>query len=730
MNIFQRMLTMSGKKSKSAEAYAIYNEVEARHRSGSGSWTFDWAKGNAYDNIYPSITKIANAFMDIRPYAIDANGKPVQDANALNRIYHPNQRMSATDFREALAVCSLVHRKVYLLVWHIEDGRAVAGAGKNLTEENIAGFSFIEDAVVKIKDGRKYYKSATYRWEFTENDVIEISSGIDPYDLDNGYSPTQAVKKWSNIDDFAADYEGGLLENNAVPAGQFIITAGTVEQFDEIVNEMQRRHGGAGNNNAVQYVHRPVDSTTGAPVSAQIEWIPFAQSNQSLDLGTIFKQANDKIDSTFGVPSSIRGVNDKNTYASVKVDERIFIEYTIRPFATRIWTKMTHELNRITGGLGYAITFDLETPDVAEEEKIIAEKKKVEFDLISSALDRGYSLDSIVDAFGLSNAYKLLEKGSDEDATIENDKPEVDEGSEVEDSPEIAVVKSCCAHDHEPVISKSADEKTLKTLRQILNKFFETEIEDVVESLETAQKNISAVGLEQYDENGDGEIDLLEAEQIPIPEPDEQKRYALTVALMAVLLARMKQTGEKRYQETIAQFGLTISIPELQHYTISNSTEEYYQNIVSKISNSFSDQITSCIKGAINQTIADGDGKTTVKDVIKNVKDTLKTEDWRVERIARTEEHRADNLGQVDAVKELAQVTGREFGFKWLTQSDNPCEFCKSMDGTVVATGEAFVPLGEKIELESGGQYINTYGDMLTPNAHPNCQCIFKVVEL
>jgi len=724
------MLNMSGKKSKSVESYAIYDEVATRHHGGSGSWTFDWAKGNAYDNIYPSITKIANAFMDIRPYAIDANGKPVQDANALNRIYHPNQRMSSAEFREALAICSLVHRKVYLLVWHIENGRAVPGAGENLTEETIAGFSFIEDAFVKVKDGHKFFKSSIYRAEFTENDVIEISAGIDPYDLDSGYSPTQAVKKWSNIDDFAADYEGGLLENNAVPAGQFTITAGTVEQFDAIVDEMQRRHRGAGNNNAVQYVHRPVDSTTGAPLTAQIEWTPFAQSNQSLDLSTIFKQANDKIDSTFGVPSSIRGVNENKGYASVRIDEQVFIKYTVKPFAIKIWTKFTHELNRITGGLGYAITFDLETPGIAEEEKIIAETKKIELDLITTALDRGYSLDSIVDAFELSNGYKLLEKGSDEGATIENDKPDVDEGGEVENSPEAAVVKSCCAHGHEPVISKSADPKVLKSLRQILNKFFETEIEDVVESLESAQKNISAVGLEQYDENADGEIDLLEAEQIPIPEPDEQKRYALTLALLAVLLSRMKETGEKRYQETIAEFGLRIEVPELQHYSIAPKTEEYYQNIVSKISNSFSDQIVTSIKGAINQTIADGDGKTSVKDVIKNVRSTLQNEDWRVERIARTEEHRADNLGQVDAVKELGEVTGREFGFKWLTQSGNPCEFCKSMDGTVVATGEAFVPMGEKIELESGGTYINTYGDMLTPNAHPNCQCIFKVVEL
>lgn len=51
------------------------------------------------------------------------------------------------------------------------------------------------------------------------------------------------------------------------------------------------------------------------------------------------------------------------------------------------------------------------------------------------------------------------------------------------------------------------------------------------------------------------------------------------------------------------------------------------------------------------------------------------------------------------------------------------------MNGTIVATGEAFVPLGEKIQLDDS-IYLNDYEDMLTPNAHPNCQCVFDVVEL
>lgn len=724
---FKSMLNMSDKsKPPVGGGYQANKSLSFNYRSNPyhGSITWDWAKGMAFDNTYPSVSKIANAFMVIRPYAIDSNGKPLQKMPAVDKLYHPNQQMSSVDFRQALAVSALSHRTTYILVWHRgENGEAVAGGG-GVTPDNIAGYTFLEDCYIKVVDGHKYYKSPSLKFEFSDREVIEISAGIDPNDLTAGYSPTQAVKKWANIDDYIASYEGGLFENDAVPSGQFVIVAPTVEAFNAIVDEMQAKHRGSGNNNNVQYIHRPISADTGAVSPAQIEWIPFSQSNKDMSLETIFKQVNDKIDSTFGVPASIRGVNDNNTYASVKVDERIFVRWTLKPFATKIWTRFTHELNRITGGLGYAITFDVEIPSIADEEKVDAERKKVEADIITQMLDRGYSLDSIVDAFEFSNAYKLLEMGADEGAEIVNDKPDVDTGEEVEDSPEEAVTKSVCHHHDE--IHKEADKNTLKELRRLLNDYLETSIDETVASLQSASKAISAIGLEIYDENGDGVIDEQEVAQIPIPQPSEERKYALQVALLALLYARMLKSGEKRYQDTITQFSIVLNVPALEHYVISDGAEKQYETIVNKIVNSFTDQITDTIKGAIDLTVQQGGSKS---DLIKNIKNVFESDQWRVERIVNTEEHRADNFGQIDAVDVLQKVTGREFGFKWRTTSGHPCEFCQYMNGTVVATGEAFIPLGEKIELDNS-VYLNNYEDILTPQAHPNCQCVFDVVEL
>ena len=724
------MLNMSDKKQTPVGGVEANKSLSFSYRSNPyhGSVTWDWAKGMAFDNTYPSVSRIANAFMEIRPYAIDSNGKPIQQVPAVDKLYHPNQQMSSVDFRQALAVSALSHRTTYILVWHYGEGGEMIAGGGGVTPDNIAGYTFLEDVQPLTRNNRKYYKSDSLKFEFSQDEVIEISAGYDPYDLMSGYSPTQAVKKWANIDDYIASYEGGLFENDAVPSGQFIITAPTADAFNAIVDEMQAKHRGSGNNNNVQYIHRPISADTGTVLPAQIEWIPFSQPNKDMSLETIFKQVNDKIDSTFGVPASIRGVNDNNTYASVKVDERIFVRWTLRPFATKIWTRFTHELNRITGGLGVAITFDIEIPSIADEEKVEAERKNVEADVILKMLDRGYSLDSIVDAFEFSNAYKLLEKGADDEATIENDKPDVDTGGEVEDSPELAVTKSIpthCTHEHDE-IHKEADKTTLKELRRLLNDYLETSIDETVDSLQSASKEISAVGLEIYDENQDGVIDEQEIAQIQIPQPSEERKYALQLALLALLYKRMLKSGEKRYQDTLVQFGIVLNIPALEHYTISDGAEKQYETIVNKIVNSFSDQIADTIRSAINITFEEGGDK---QQLIKNVKNVFKTDQWRVERIARTEEHRADNFGQIDAVDVIQKVTGREFGFKWRTTSGHPCEFCQYMNGTVVATGEAFIPLGEKIQLDDA-VYLNNYEDVLTPQAHPNCQCVFDVVEL
>ena len=82
-----------------------------------------------------------------------------------------------------------------------------------------------------------------------KDDVIALSLNVNPYCLTRGYSPSQAVQKWATADDYIAEYQTATFRNGAVPAGELIITAPTVEDYNEIVDQLQKAHRGANNTN-------------------------------------------------------------------------------------------------------------------------------------------------------------------------------------------------------------------------------------------------------------------------------------------------------------------------------------------------------------------------------------------------------------------------------------------------------------------------------------------------
>lgn len=387
--------------------------------------TLEHYRDNQYENGYASISKIVNAFAEVEPYTVDENAKRVS-SNLLNRLYHPNSDMSSLDFREALAVMSLVHDRVFILCWRIEGG--VAKPGGRITPQNLGGFTFLECPVVTLIDNKKTY---TYNGSvYSEDEVIELKD-INPYNLHRGYSPAKAASKWATIDDYIAAYQTGFFKNGAVPAGQFIITASTPTEFNNEVDKLEAKHKGAGKNNNIVYVHRPTDRE-GKPSNAKIEWVPFNVVNKDLSLNDLFEQANKKIDSVYGVPAEIRGFLSNSNYASVGVAEKVFIKYVVKPRTKKIWTSFTHQLNRITGGLGVAISFELLIPGLADEELVQEQTKKYRDDRVQLYLERGYTIQSIKNYLDKDDL-TLLENNA---PIVEDGNDDVDEGDEVEDAPD------------------------------------------------------------------------------------------------------------------------------------------------------------------------------------------------------------------------------------------------------------------------------------------------------
>lgn len=389
-------------------------------------------KDDKYASIYPNIRPIVNDVKEIYPYAIDRNGETVQNTPAVNSLFHPNKTDSFDTFMERLTVSVLNLPFTYLLVWRREGGEARPGGDFGFKGKNIAGYTFLECPAIEYRDGRVYYKIGAQ--EFDEDDVIAIPGGAQPYDLYGGYSPAFSIAKWATIDGYIADFEKGFFENNAIPAGMFNLVAATTTEYENMREAIEKRHRGAGNNNNVTFSHVPLDAN-GKAQQAQVEWIPFQQSNKDIDFDPILTHTDKKLGEAYGVSSIIKGDDSQAKYSNAEVSEANYMKRAVKPTARRIYSQITHELNRITGGLGYAITFKMDIPAVSDAEKVKAETKSIDAQLIRDMVDAGYTIDSIVDAFELSKGYKVLKEGTGS-GTIENDKPEVDEGNEVKTAPD------------------------------------------------------------------------------------------------------------------------------------------------------------------------------------------------------------------------------------------------------------------------------------------------------
>ena len=667
----QKMINSLGPKEK------VYEGDDGHTYLGSSysSPIMSFYKGKSFDNTYPSISRVVNEFLKIRPYAIDANGKPLKNAHIIDVLYRPNQNMGGVDFREVLALMALVHRKVYILVSH---------SGSQITPDNITGFTFLTGvSEVSAEDGKRYYANGKV---YTSNEVIEIFSGYDPYNLGRGYSPSVAVAKWAGLDDYIAAYEAGLFENGAVPAGQFVITATNPEKFRDIAETMQRKHRGSGRNNNVIYTYRAVEPTTGQPLQSQIEWIPFAQSNRDMSLEDIFNQVNQKIDSNFGVPASVRGVNKQNTYASVRVDQQVFIQYVVDPLALKLWSRFTFELNRLTGGLGYSITYDLEVPGVAEEEKIQAETETINLGIIERGLALGYSLDSIVDAFGLSVRYKLL-KTDNSKPTIDNDKPEVDEGDEVQDAPE----------DLNNTKQKKSNEKPIATkTKNIITKFLNNQIENAIDNLDGSSKNED--------------------------DPDEENKKEFIKKMLAAAVIYMLVKGKISYKKGITLIVASgYSTEEATSYVVSNSFKKEYKKILKKLATSFAKDTNKSIQDVLSLARQEGLSK---EQTAQKLREITKTDEWRIQRLAQTEVHRWTGLAGIDSMTQLMNETGVKIKKVWFTNPGHePCEFCKAVQDKEALVNEPFFLKGDLIHGKDGGVYKNDFDDIDSANLHPHCKC-------
>jgi phage portal protein BeeE len=650
---------------------------------------------DTYDNIFPYVNAIAQRFSTVIPYAVSSDGRRLDPAPAaLSALYAPNDTYSCLEFLKLIASGILTQSHIDILIWTTE------GPGGNITPDNITGYTLLpaNSRVYNDTHSDWYHRvtmdfgDGTRQYEFTRNETISLSYSRHPNDPTQGISPAMTIKKWANVDDMIADYERGFFGNNAVPAGMLGIVSENAEDFQRNRARLEETFRGAGNNNGIVYNMVPVDPLTHKPSqTSKLVWVPFQNSNDSLDLQTVSDVVNNRLANALAVPDIIRGIDNGQTYANAEMAERAFIENTLKPLCMTVWDKWQFELDRITGGLGYGITFTLNLPAQTEVERIQAETQQIRVNNLIQLINMGASVETAAEALNLPEAYRRLDL-----------------------HPTITT----------PLIPSAR--KTTKAAKTIDNKPSETHL------LTATRAYVNRViRLTRRSQNSlTDDLKTIGQQWINDVEDD----------LTTHLTAYAKKTGLNLAQVITAWAEIHPDSPiavEVQGYTQTDWQKLYdWANLPTNVKTAYIDHL---------ETIANTSSKTITTKTI-DILTKADQEQWDARRlqdelarfgnehaelIARCETVQAQRLGSLYSARNMSETLGIRLKKVWRTTGDgNTCEFCKHMEGTTINLDGSY--LAENAAVTIGDHtYVNNFETMATPNGHPNCRCYedYEVME-
>lgn len=695
------MTILSNLRSGFANAFGRSDAPHATPTPAGGN-TWQTIGGNAipmhdtYDNIFPYVNAITQRFSTVIPYAVTSDGRRIDPAPAaLRALYAPNDTYSCLEFLKLISSGILTQSHVDILIWTTE------GPGGNITPDNITGYTLLPSNSRVYNDTRSdWYHRVTMdfgdgirQYEFTRNETIALSYSRHPDDPTRGISPAMTIKKWANVDDMIADYERGFFGNNAVPAGMLGIVSENAEDFQRNRARLEETFRGAGNNNGIAYNMIPVDPLTHKPSqTSKLVWVPFQNSNDSLDLQTVNGVVNNRLANALAVPDIIRGIDNGQTYANAEMAERAFIENTLKPLCMTVWDKWQFELDRITGGLGYGITFTLDLPAQTEVEKIQAETQQIRINNLIQLVNMGATVETAAEALGLPDAYRRLDLHPST-----HDTPLLPSGRNTTKA-------------SKPVNDTPTEPHLLTATRAYVNRV----IQLTRRSQAGLHDDLKTIGQQWIN---DVEDDLI----------THLTNYA-------------RKTGLK-LEQVITAWAEThpnnpISV-EVQGYTQTDWKNLYnWTKLPSNVKTAYIDHLES---------IADTTSKTITAKTL-DILTKAASEQWDARRlndelahlgnehaelITRCETVQAQRLGSLYSAKNMSETLGVRLQKVWRTSGDaTTCDFCKHMEGTTIGLDGSYLDYGASVET-GDRTYVNNFETMATPNGHPNCRCYedYEVVE-
>lgn len=667
-------------------------------------------KRSDYGNSFGPVNALVQEAVERDIYPVGPTGARLMPPypKAWQILQAPNTSMDFKSFLRSALIGYLSNASVEMLAWHDSDTHGSDPEPGYTDMAHWCGLTFLPKGSRNNVLNEVQYQVLDAHGErkiVTDADVISLHYSMDPGTL--AYiSPVSASHEFAQILDSLAAQVRAYYNNGAVPELIVTIHAKTNEEFQSIRRAFERHNRGPSNSFGTVY-QQVIDNGVQGNNQPKIDITPVGGNGLDMNVKEICDVASQKINANLGVSSLIYGDTDSVSYQNQEVVNDKFnkrVTNTLKQFLA----SLTFELNRMTGGIGFAFAFDFEETEFAEKE-----------------LTQAQTIYTKAQAFQL-----LINAGVDSDkAAAAVDAPDTWRGmaaSRQQVTPQsISMAPVNVYTDHAQPLSTPVDKPVDKPAEQTQPKPEQNASGDRVADRQP----------EKHDRIHDllREMAIAHFKRALTPGKanavqDQDRKYILQ---LEALLQEIADNGGVTAARQLAQMihSQTISTG----YEIAGTPLHDLADRAATVIDNYSRFLDSNLDD-LQQPIRTPDGQEqTLSDdrilaiLLASVEGGAVAS--RIQEIVTSEGKHAFQVGQLDNVEQIQKQVAPEgvvIQKIWKTTSGHPCEFCEAMDGTEVGVTDGFV-VGGIITDDEGRSLVldEDYSDGSTPDAHANCQCIF-----
>ena len=647
-----------------------------------------------YENLFAQVRPLIDAMKCVMPYGVSDRGAKLPEARTpeLAWLRNPNDDMGWSEFSDLMFATWLTEDELDIHLWR--DKR-----------DKVIGYTVIPP------ECRIYLGYGKWEWQvmttegievLDEDQVMRLRFSRSPRDIQRGVSPASAVRIWAQIDDLIAQYQRAYFENGAIPATITFITASTQEKYEATRRELENHLKGARNRNKTVYAWRQFDNDSGQSVD-QVEVKTIQGNNSTLAIREIVDIVNDRLNKSVGVSNFILGDDSSAKYDNAELSDHQFTKRRVYPALVSFWNQFQHELDRLLGGLGYGISFDLEIPELTEREKARAEIARIRGESLVNLISAGASGPSAVQALELPDTWLPVANGIYAKSvagellspiSIDYDKPKAIEYTVDKKGDESKPTFPLEKHDKHCTCHHTLDELPEMTKE-------ERAIYDL----------LIALG-ENIIKNEGKDIDL---EEVINRMTELLNEDALNGKIQGAEALRLLTDEDiaKEILETITN----------KQISVSDTLSKRIASRADSLTKGYADYTQQVIKETLagSEELSASEIKTRLAQVLPRSK---------AEVIARNETVYAIKSGRLEQDESLAEKYGLNVKLVWRTSQDNKvCPICSAMAGETIDLGQAFNDTIKTADGEVLTWEHSTWNDNgRIPDAHVNCRCYFDEV--